>query len=147
MSETPTSRLETASKLYRMYDALKAADVEYCALSTTGINVFAADRKSIDAVANALDRAAQWDKLCTDLRHWQHECGKLHARIGGLLETLKAAQGGLLHALDRNDETGMTRCTICGEQWAHSIDLYRHTTDCPIDAIRAAIQKATEGVR
>ncbi len=98
--------IKSRDALYKMYDALKAADVEYSALSTTGINIFAADRKSIDACSAALDKAAQWDRLCRNLRHWQEECGKLHSQLDASLsreralrEALSACKGYMLNGV------------------------------------------------
>jgi hypothetical protein len=64
----------------KFYEALNAAGFDYSALSTNGINLFG-DRASIKAAELAFHRSGQWDDLCRNLRHWQEECGKLHARI------------------------------------------------------------------
>lgn len=74
--------------------ALRDTGIEFSALSTTGVYVFG-DRKSIDNVNAALNSHAQIDGICTNLRHWQEECGKLHARVAVLVAALKALDEAL----------------------------------------------------
>src|SRR6185437_93051 len=71
-----------------IYGALRDTDIAFAALSTNGISIFG-DRKSIDAINSALNRDAQFDGICTNLRHWQEECGKLHARLAEATTALK----------------------------------------------------------
>lgn len=61
-------------------DALSKTQIEFSALSTTGVYIFGS-RKSIEAVNEALNAHAVLPGIQTQLRHWQEECGKLHARL------------------------------------------------------------------
>jgi hypothetical protein len=61
-----------------MHALLATTDLEYCAYSCNGVNLFG-DRKSIEAAMAAFHSHGQIAELKTQIRHWREECGKLHA--------------------------------------------------------------------
>lgn len=61
-----------------MHDALKVANLEYCAMSWNGFNVFTPDKRNLDEVMRMQNEAANADtfrdeikKLRAEVAHWR----------------------------------------------------------------------------
>lgn len=77
----------TDEHIMKIHAALCAANIEYAAYSSDGVNVVG-DVKSIAAAKAAFHSHGQIDALKTNLRHWRDECGKLQAKIAALTLTV-----------------------------------------------------------